>query len=116
MMTGASFRVNGTTSPGRTAYPSVMVRPSDFRGVFRDDEAARAVYSEAAGIAREMPLAVAVPADTDDVAALARWATVTRTPLVPRGSGSSMAGGAVGAGGVVVDLSRLDAVGEVDVA
>jgi FAD/FMN-containing dehydrogenase len=93
-----------------------MDRPSDFRGVFRDDEAARAVYSEAAGIAREMPLAVAVPADVDDVAALARWATATRTPLVPRGSGSSMAGGAVGAGGVVVDLSRLDAVGEVDVA
>ncbi|HWJ24120.1 MAG TPA: FAD-binding oxidoreductase, partial [Gemmatimonadaceae bacterium] len=92
-----------------------MQPPADFRGLFRDDAAARAVYSEAAGIARVLPLAVAVPVDADDVAALARWATATRTPLVPRGSGSSMAGGAVG-DGVIVDLSRLDDIGEVDVA
>src|ERR671912_2781373 len=92
-----------------------MRRPALFRGTFRDDDAARAVYAEAAGIAREIPLAVAVPADADDVAQLARWASETGTPLVPRGSGSSMAGGAVGPG-VVVDLSRLDVIGEVDVA
>jgi FAD/FMN-containing dehydrogenase len=92
-----------------------MRRPADFRGTFRDDDAARAVYAEAAGIARVVPLAVAVPADAEDVVALARWASATETPLVPRGSGSSMAGGAVGPG-VIVDLSRLDAIGTVDVA
>jgi len=92
-----------------------MPRPTAFRGVFREDLPARAVYAEAAGIARAMPTAVAVPADADDVAALVRWARETATPLVPRGSGSSMAGGAIGRG-VVADLSRLDAVGEVDVA
>lgn len=54
-----------------------------------------------------MPAAVAVPNDPDDVAALVNWAASTQTPLVPRGSGSSMAGGAIGTG-VVVDLSRLD--------
>ncbi|HET7459317.1 MAG TPA: FAD-binding oxidoreductase [Gemmatimonadaceae bacterium] len=91
-----------------------MQHPTDFRGVFRDDDDARAVYAEAAGIARALPLAVAVPVDADDVAALARWASATGTPLVPRGSGSSMAGGAVG-DGVIVDLSRLDVIGEVDV-
>ncbi|HET9013937.1 MAG TPA: FAD-binding oxidoreductase [Gemmatimonadaceae bacterium] len=81
--------------------------PSDgFRGVFRADASARAVYSEAAGIAQILPRAVAVPADADDVVALVRWASRTGTPLVPRGSGSSMAGGAIG-DGVIVDLSRL---------
>src|SRR5215212_3985919 len=53
-----------------------------------------------------MPAAVAVPADPDDVEALVKWAASTRTALVPRGSGSSMAGGAIGKG-VVVDLSQL---------
>ncbi|MFN2567270.1 MAG: FAD-binding oxidoreductase [Gemmatimonadaceae bacterium] len=91
-----------------------MSRPADFRGVFRTDEDARAVYAEAAGIQRAVPRAVAVPADVDDVQALVAWARTTGTPLVPRGSGSSMAGGAVG-DGVVLDLSRLDAVGDPDV-
>ena len=90
-----------------------MKAPRDFRGVWRDDDAARAVYSEAAGIQRILPRAIAVPADADDVATLVRWAAETTTPLVPRGSGSSMAGGAIG-DGVIVDLSRLDTIGEVD--
>jgi FAD/FMN-containing dehydrogenase len=89
--------------------------PPGWRGLWRVDEPARAVYSEAAGVARAWPLAVAVPADADDVRTLAAWATATGTPLVPRGAGSSMAGGAVGAG-VAVDLSRLAALGAVDVA
>jgi FAD/FMN-containing dehydrogenase len=89
------------------------VKPFGFRGVFRDDASARAVYAEAAGVAQTMPQAVAVPADADDAAALLRWASETRTRLIPRGSGSGMAGGAVGAG-VIVDLSRLDAIGAVD--
>jgi FAD/FMN-containing dehydrogenase len=89
--------------------------PPEFRGVFRRDELARAVYAEAAGIARIAPLAVAQPLDENDVTALLRWAHKTRTPLVPRGSGSSMAGGAIGRG-VIVDLGLLRRIGEVDVA
>jgi FAD/FMN-containing dehydrogenase len=87
--------------------------PDQFRGVFRDDDLARAVYSEAAGIGQAMPRAVAVPVDADDVAALVRWAARERVPLVPRGSGSSMAGGAIG-DGMIVDLSRLRTLGAVD--
>ena len=92
-----------------------MRRPPLFRGTYRDDEAARAVYAEAAGIARATPLAVAVPADAEDVVVLVRWASESGVTLVPRGSGSGMAGGAVGPG-VVVDLSRLAWIGEVDEA
>lgn len=80
--------------------------PPGYRGVFRTDDAARAVYSEAAGIARILPRAVAVPSDEADVASLVRWARENALPLIPRGSGSSMAGGAIG-DGVILDLSRL---------
>lgn len=75
---------------------------------------ARALYAEGAGIARCWPRAVAVPAHVDDVALLVRWARATGAVLMPRGSGSGMSAGAVGPG-VVVDLSRFDAVGAVDV-
>src|SRR4051794_29221000 len=79
--------------------------PSSFRGVFRADEAARAVYSEGAGIQRILPAAVAVPADVEDLIALVEWAKAEGATLIPRGSGSGMAGGAIGPG-VIVDLSR----------
>ena len=90
------------------------VRPSGFRGIFREDEQARAVYAEGAGIARALPAAIAVPNDARDAAALVAWARSTRTALIPRGSGSGMAGGAVGTG-VVVDMSRIDWMADVDV-
>ncbi|HEY6221011.1 MAG TPA: FAD-binding oxidoreductase, partial [Candidatus Eisenbacteria bacterium] len=89
--------------------------PPGFRGIFREDDLARAVYSEAAGIARAIPTAVAVPADAEDVAALVKWAASSKTALIPRGSGSSMAGGAVG-NGVIVDMSRLNHLGRIDEA
>ena len=81
--------------------------PVDFRGLYRDDLDARAVYSEAAGIGQIIPRAIAVPLDAEDVVALVAWAALEHLPLIPRGSGSSMAGGAIG-DGVVIDLSRLN--------
>jgi FAD/FMN-containing dehydrogenase len=89
------------------------VKPPSFRGIFRDDLPARAVYAESAGIARCVPRAVAVPADADDVIALVVWAATAGVPLIPRGSGSSMAGGAVG-DGVVVDLGGFREMGPID--
>jgi FAD/FMN-containing dehydrogenase len=91
-----------------------IIRPAAFRGVFRTDDDALAVYSEAAGIARVPPRAIAVPVDVDDLSALVRWASEVGVPLIPRGSGSSMPGGAIG-DGVVVDVSRWAAIGDVDV-
>ena len=83
-----------------------------FRGAFRDDPAARAVYSESAGIQRILPAAVAVPADLEDLVTLVEWARREGAALIPRGSGSSMAGAAIGPG-VIVDLSRWKNIGEV---
>ena len=89
--------------------------PAAFRGTFRTDEDALAVYSEAAGIARVFPRAIAVPTDVEDLSTLVRWANESGVPLIPRGSGSSMPGGAIG-DGVIVDVSRWKSIGEVDVA
>ena len=87
--------------------------PESFRGVFRTDDEALAVYSEGAGIARIIPRAIAVPADAADVQTLVLWAHANHIPLIPRGSGSGMAGGAIG-DGVVVDVSRMRAISSVD--
>jgi FAD/FMN-containing dehydrogenase len=86
--------------------------PTGFRGAFRADDDARAVYAESAGIARAWPRAVAVPVDVDDLSLLVQWAAATKTPLVPRGSGSSMPNGAIG-DGVIVDLSRWRMISEI---
>ena len=69
------------------------------------DLVSRAAYSEGAGIARAVPQAIAIPRTPDEVVALVRWAAGTRAALIPRGSGSGMAGGAVG-DEIIVDLSR----------
>ena len=92
-----------------------MPGPAGFRGEYRTDDDARAAYSEAAGIGRNLPTAVAVPLDVDDPITLVRWAAEARTPLIPRGSGSSMPGGAIGSG-VIVDLSRWSRIADVDVS
>ena len=56
---------------------------------------------------------LAVPADALDLAALVRWARDAGYGLIPRGSGSGMAGGAVGPD-VMVDLSRFASISDVD--
>jgi FAD/FMN-containing dehydrogenase len=79
--------------------------PPGFRGEFRTDDVARALYAEGAGIYRIVPKAVAVPAGADDLSQLARWAVSEGLGLVPRGAGSGVPGGNIGAG-VVVDLTQ----------
>ena len=72
--------------------------------MWNSDPRVRAAYAEGAGIYRIVPEAVAIPAGVDDVVALVRQAAAARTPLIPRGAGSGMAGGNVGPG-IIVDLS-----------
>jgi FAD/FMN-containing dehydrogenase len=88
--------------------------PHGFRGEWTVDEARRGAFSEHAGILRALPVAVAVPEDADDVAALARWASGHGIALVPRAGGTGMPGGNVGPG-VAVDLrTGFGAIGPVD--
>jgi FAD/FMN-containing dehydrogenase len=81
---------------------------------WRTDLPARAVYSEGAGIARVVPRAVRVVRSAEEVPAIVREARENGFPLIPRGSGSGMPGGAVGDGSIL-DLSRLDWIAPIDV-
>jgi glycolate oxidase subunit GlcD len=52
--------------------------------------------------------AVAAPASAAEVAAVIAWCYQHDVPITPRGGGTGLAGGAVPAGGVVLDLRRLN--------
>ena len=78
------------------------------------DPRTRSAYSEGAGIYRIIPQAVALPQDVDELRGLVAWAAESGTPLVPRGAGSGMPGGNVGAG-VLVDLRAFGGL-EIDPA
>jgi glycolate oxidase len=79
------------------------------------DDADVIVYEQDGSILRAMPEIVVLPADAAQVAAVVREARAAGVPVVPRGSGTGLAGGAVAAGGgVVVVLTRLNRVLGVD--
>src|SRR5436190_2509999 len=62
-----------------------------------------------------LPLAVALPETTAEVAALVRLAGEQRVPVVPRGAGSGLSGGAAGIdGGLTIALMRMNRVLEID--
>jgi glycolate oxidase len=62
-----------------------------------------------------LPLAVALPSSTDEVAEIMRAATEHRVPVVPRGAGSGLSGGAAGVeGALTLALTRMNAILEID--
>ena len=62
-----------------------------------------------------LPLAVALPTTVDEVSELMRLATEFRVPVVPRGAGTGLSGGAGGInGGLTIAFTRMDRVLEVD--
>jgi FAD/FMN-containing dehydrogenase len=75
------------------------------QGEIRCDAVTTAVYAADASLYQIRPVGVAFPKNPDDVRLLARYAAEQDLPLVPRGAGTNVAGGAVGAG-LVVDFSR----------
>lgn len=86
-----------------------------FSGTIRTDRFYRILYSTDASNYQIEPLAVAFPKSTEDVAALVGEACQLGVPVLPRGSGSSLAGQAVGEA-VVLDLSaHLDKLLALDV-
>jgi FAD/FMN-containing dehydrogenase/Fe-S oxidoreductase len=78
------------------------------------DEYAQVLYSTDGSIYSAKPAGVVYPTDTEDVRAAVEVATRHEVPILPRGTGSSLAGQTVGPGCVVLDVSRhMDDVVEV---
>lgn len=64
-----------------------------------------------------LPDAIVRPADAGQIAAVISLANQERFPVAPRGAGSGLSGGSVPArGGVVLDLTRMNRVIEIDPA
>ena len=84
------------------------------RGDLRTDQYSRMLYSTDASIYQQMPLAVLVPRTVDDVQAAVELAARHRVPVLPRASGSSLAGQAVNEA-LVIDSTRwLDGIHEIN--
>src|SRR4051812_7269634 len=76
-------------------------------------DAARADRSGFLGT--ETALAVVYAASVDDVQVALRFASEHAIPVVPRGAGTGLAGGAIGsAGSIVLDVSRMNRILEID--
>jgi glycolate oxidase len=68
-------------------------------------------------ISPEHPLAAVRARSIEDVQATMRAATAHRVPVVPRGAGTGLAGGAIGTdGAIVLDVSRMRRILEIDPA
>jgi glycolate oxidase len=73
------------------------------------------VYEQDGSIFQVMPEIVVLPRDVEQVSAVIKAARRANVPIVPRGSGTGLAGGAVPAeGGIVLSLARLDRILKID--
>jgi hypothetical protein len=84
----------------------------------RDDAGALLTFStDATPLERGRPDVVVFPATTEEVAAVIRFANERRVPVIPRGSGTNLSAGTVPhRGGIVLVLTRMDRLIQVDPA
>ena len=89
------------------------VLPAD--AVIHDPAETRAYECDALTAYRCPPMAVVLPASTNEVASVLRICHAEGVPVVPRGSGTSLAGGAMPtADSVILGVARLREVLEID--
>lgn len=74
-------------------------------GELRLDAASRKLYSNDASIYQIEPLGVAIPRHEDDLVGIVSLAAAYGVPILPRGSGTSLAGQTIGPA-VIIDFSR----------
>jgi glycolate oxidase len=85
----------------------------------RSSRADRIAYSYDASAPPEeqLPLAVVTPGQRDEIVEILRLANRAHIPIIPRGSGTGLSGGALPVpGGLVVLTSRLNRIVEIDTA
>jgi glycolate oxidase len=76
----------------------------------------RTYESDALAGFRVRPRIVVLPASTEEVAAVVRLARSLALPIVPRGAGTGLSGGALPVeGGIVIGLARMNKILDVDI-
>ena len=74
------------------------------------------VFEYDGSVDRALPLAVVLPSSTDEVSQIVRMARRHGAPVIARGAGTGLSGGAIAhEGGIVVALTRMTRILEVDV-
>jgi glycolate oxidase len=83
--------------------------------IIADEEGRRAYETDALTAYRRMPLAVALPSSTEEVARLLRYCHANDIKVVARGAGTSLSGGALPAeDALVIGVSRMSRVLDID--
>ncbi|MGH7811152.1 MAG: FAD-binding oxidoreductase [Candidatus Binatia bacterium] len=73
------------------------------------------VYEQDGSIFKVMPEIVVLPGSVKEVSAVVKAAKHAKVPIVPRGSGTGLAGGAVPAeGGIILSLARMNRILQID--
>ena len=85
--------------------PQLSQLQAELEGDLFFDQLMRTLYATDASVYRELPLAVALPRNTEDIKKLIHFAREHQTSLIPRTAGTSLAGQCVGEG-IVVDVSK----------
>jgi FAD/FMN-containing dehydrogenase/Fe-S oxidoreductase len=75
------------------------------KGNFFTDDTLKVLYATDASAYRELPMAVAIPRNQNDLHKLIEFARNHKTSIIPRTAGTSLAGQVVGPG-IVVDVSK----------
>jgi glycolate oxidase len=74
------------------------------------------LYEYDGGLARSRPNVVVFPQTTEQVAAVVRLANDAKVPIVPRGAGTGLSGGAIPQkGGIVIAFGRMNRILEIDI-
>ena len=83
--------------------------------VVADPDGLRPFESDGLTAYRQMPLVVALPETTAQVAAILRWCSDNGVKVVPRGAGTSLSGGALPvADGVLLGMSKFNRILDID--
>ena len=85
-------------------------------GVIIDHDELRAYESDGLTAYRQLPLIVVLPENTDQVSRILRYCSKNKVKIVPRGSGTSLSGGALPlADAVLLGLSKFKKILEIQI-
>ncbi len=85
------------------------------KGQVFTDQATLLTYEIDAGLDKGSPEGVVFPRTAEEVARVVQWAATHNVPLVARGAGTGLSGGAVAdRGGIIVEFARMNHILEID--
>jgi len=86
--------------------PEIVAKlKSSIKGEIKTDPVTRVLYSTDASIHKIEPMGVVFPRNIDELIPIVKLSSQYNIPLIPRGSGSSIAGQSIGSG-LIIDCSR----------